>query len=155
MNDGENHMPDTPERIRLLQQLGRTYRAFMSGFEKEVGHFMPRWRILLHLYNEARSCPQKDVCEAAHIDPGALSRQLATLEELGWIARATDAQDKRITHGSLTDEGRRQVEASMPRRAAFIERTLGDIDDARLHQLMDDLVLLETRFSARAAEETV
>ena len=155
MNHGKRDMPQTLEKIRVLQQLGRTYRAFMSGFEKEVGHFMPRWRILLHLYNEERACPQKELCDAAHIDPGALSRQLATLEELGWIARATDAQDKRITNVSLTEEGRRQVEASMPRRAAFIERTLGDIDDARLHQLMDDLVLLETRFSARAAEETV
>lgn len=155
MNHGEKDMPQTLEKIRVLQQLGRTYRAFMSGFEKEVGHFMPRWRILLHMYTEARACPQKELCDAAHIDPGALSRQLTTLEELGWIARATDAQDKRITNVSLTGEGRRQVEASMPRRAAFIERTLGDIDDARLHQLMDDLVLLETRFSARAAEDTV
>jgi DNA-binding MarR family transcriptional regulator len=146
-------MPDVLEKIRVLQQLGRTYRAFLAGFEKEVGHFMPRWRILLHLYTDGRPCPQKDLCDAAHIDPGALSRQLATLEELGWIARATDLQDKRITNVTLTDEGRRQVEASMPRRAAFIERTLGDIGEARLRQLMDDLLLLENRFSAGAAEE--
>jgi DNA-binding MarR family transcriptional regulator len=146
-------MPDTLEKIRVLQQLGRTYRAFLAGFEKEVGHFMPRWRILLHLYTDTRPCPQKDLCDAAHIDPGALSRQLGTLEELGWIARATDLQDKRITNVTLTDEGRRQVETSMPRRAAFIERTLGDIKEAKLRQLMDDLLLLETRFSAGAAEE--
>lgn len=149
----ENDMPDTLEKIRVLQQLGRTYRAFLAGFEKEVGHFMPRWRILLHLYTDGRPCPQKDLCDAAHIDPGALSRQLGTLEELGWIARATDLQDKRITNVTLTDEGRRQVETSMPRRAAFIERTLGDIDEAKLRQLMDDLLLLETRFCAGATEE--
>jgi DNA-binding MarR family transcriptional regulator len=146
-------MPETMEKIRILQQLGRTYRAFLAAFEKEVGHFMPRWRILLHLYTDGQPCPQKLLCDAAHIDPGALSRQLSTLEELGWIARATDLQDKRITNVSLTEEGRRQVEMSMPRRAAFIERSLGDIDDARLRRLMDDLLLLETRFTTSASQQ--
>jgi DNA-binding MarR family transcriptional regulator len=87
------------------------------------------------------------LCDAAHIDPGALSRQLSTLEELGWIMRVTDSQDKRITNVSLSAQGRRQVETSLPKRAAFVERTLGDIDDAKLRQLMEDLLLLEDRFN--------
>jgi DNA-binding MarR family transcriptional regulator len=140
-------MAETAERLKVLQQLGRTYRAFLAAYEREVGHFMPRWRILLHLYTNGQPCPQKQLCDAAHIDPGALSRQLSTLEELGWIMRVTDSQDKRITNVSLSAQGRRQVETSLPKRAAFVERTLGDIDDAKLRQLMEDLLLLEDRFN--------
>jgi MarR family transcriptional regulator, organic hydroperoxide resistance regulator len=142
------NMPDPVERLRVLQQLGRTYRAFLSAYEKEVGHFLPRWRVMLHLYQQGEPSPQKQVGEASYMDPGALSRQLSALEALGWIKRDTDLHDKRITNVSLTAQGKREVEHSLPKRAAFMQHTLGDIPDAQLRQLMDALLLLETRFSA-------
>lgn len=141
-------MVDAVEQLKVLQQLGRTYRAFLSAYEKEVGHFLPRWKVLLHLYTEDQPCPQKRLGDASHMDPGALSRQLATLESLGWIVRDTDTHDKRITNVMLTAQGRQQVERSLPKRAAFIERTLGDMPDKQLRALMDALLLLETRFNA-------
>lgn len=140
-------MTDTVESLHLLQQLGRTYRAFLSAYEKEVGHFLPRWRVMMHLYNYGKPCPQKTVGEASHMDPGALSRQLNSLEALGWIRRETDKQDKRITNVSLTEAGLAEVEGSLPRRAAFMERTLGDLSDEQARQLLQALLLLETRFS--------
>ena len=144
---GKIFMPDTVEQLKVLQQLGRTYRGFLAAYEREVGVFMPRWRILLHLYNEARPCGQRQLADASHMDPGALSRQLAALEALGWVGRSADPHDRRISQVTLTEQGRRQVEQSLPRRAAFIARTLGDIPEDKLRQLMDDLLMLETRFS--------
>lgn len=141
-------MVEASEQLKVLQQLGRTYRAFLSAYEKEVGHFLPRWKVMLHLYNEQGPCPQKQLGDASHMDPGALSRQLSALETLGWIARSTDPHDKRITNVLLTKKGKQQVEQSLPRRAAFIERTLGGLPDKQLRQLMDSLLQLETRFSA-------
>lgn len=146
-------MPDSPERLKALQQLGRTYRAFLAAYEREVGMFMPRWRILLHLYQQDAPCSQRQLVDAAHMDPGALSRQLSALEELAWISRSADPHDRRLSQVALTAEGRRQVEQGLPRRAAFIERTLGDIPEPRLRQLVDDLRMLETRFGASARPE--
>jgi DNA-binding MarR family transcriptional regulator len=146
-------MPDSPERLKALQQLGRTYRAFLAAHEREVGVFMPRWRILLHLYQQDQPCGQRQLADASHMDPGALSRQLAALEELGWISRRADPHDRRLSQVTLAAQGRRQVEQSLPRRAAFIERTLGDIPEQRLRQLVDDLQMLETRFGASARPE--
>jgi len=37
-------------QLQAIQQLGRTYRALMSAFESNIGFTMPRWRILLTLY---------------------------------------------------------------------------------------------------------
>lgn len=139
-------MPDMSERLKLLQQLGRTYRAFLGAYEKEVGHYLPRWRVMLHLYHQSEPCPQKQLGEASYMDPGALSRQLATLEELGWIRRAADPHDKRIVNVTLTAQGRREVEKSLPRRAAFVDTTLGDFTERQQRQLMDALLLLESRF---------
>ncbi|WP_324102066.1 MarR family winged helix-turn-helix transcriptional regulator [Noviherbaspirillum sp.] len=125
----------------------------MSAYEKDVGHFLPRWRVMLYLYNEERPCPQKQLGDASHMDPGALSRQLSALETLGWIVRSTDQHDKRITNVMLTKAGKEQVEESLPKRAAFIKRTLGSIPDQQLHQLMDALLLLEARFNATGKEK--
>ncbi|HEX2529960.1 MAG TPA: MarR family winged helix-turn-helix transcriptional regulator [Burkholderiaceae bacterium] len=147
-------MVQANDRLKVLQQLGRTYRAFLSAYEKEVGHYLPRWRIMLHLYTYERPCPQKQLGDSSHMDPGALSRQLGMLESLGWIVRSTASQDKRITNVLLTEEGKREVEKGLPKRAAFIERTLGDISDKQLHQLMEALLLLETRFTPTGKPQT-
>jgi DNA-binding MarR family transcriptional regulator len=146
-------MVDAVEQLKVLQQLGRTYRTFLSAYEKEVGHFLPRWRVMLYLYTEQQPCPQKRLGDASHMDPGALSRQLSTLESLGWIIRDTDRHDKRITNVSLTEQGKQQVEDSLPKRAAFIKRVLGGISDKQLRQLMDSLLLLETRFNSTCKQQ--
>jgi DNA-binding MarR family transcriptional regulator len=88
------------------------------------------------------------------MDPGALSRQLGSLESLGWISRAADSGDRRISNVQLTKKGEREVEKSLPKRAAFMERTLGGIPEKQLNQLMKTLLLLETRFgsTSRAQE---
>ncbi len=146
-------MTETAEQLRVLQQLGRTYRAFLSAYEKQVGHFLPRWRVMLHLYQRGKPTPQKDVGEASYMDPGALSRQLSALEALGWIRRDTDSNDKRVTNVSLTEQGRQEVEKSLPKRAAFMEEMLQDVSEKQLRQLMDSLLLLETRFNASTRKE--
>lgn len=146
-------LADSIEQLKVLQQLGRTYRAFLSAYEKEVGHFLPRWRVMLYLYQEGKPCSQKQLGDASMMDPGALSRQLSALESLGWIMRNTDQQDKRLTNVSLTPQGKQQVERSLPKRAAFIERTLGDISDTQLQQLMESLLLLEHRFQAAGKQQ--
>src|SRR5260370_7972220 len=81
---------DETERIAFIQQFGRTYRAFMQAFESQVGQPMPRWRILLALHQHAGELSQKRLVERLRVDPGALTRQLKTLEALGWIRRRSD-----------------------------------------------------------------
>ncbi|WP_323072945.1 MarR family transcriptional regulator [Mycetohabitans endofungorum] len=140
------------KRIAIFQQFGRTYRAFMTAFESRVGLPLPRWRILLALYDHARlveqgaasggdtphggpSLSQKRLVERLSIDPGALTRQLKQLESLGWIARSTDERDNRLTNVVLTDAGRQAVEHGLPRRNAFLASALGALSEDALHAL--------------------
>jgi DNA-binding MarR family transcriptional regulator len=67
---------ETQDRVAIVQQFGRTYRTFMSAFEAQVGHPLPRWRIMLALYEWGGESPQKRLVERLRVDPGALTRQL-------------------------------------------------------------------------------
>src|ERR1700751_1884408 len=107
------------DRVAVMQQFGRTYRAFMSAFEAQVGHPLPRWRILLALHEQAGESSQKRLGERLRRPPGALTREVKTLEGLGWIWPRMAARDNRVTNGRLTEAGKSVSEASRPRRKAF------------------------------------
>ena len=142
---------DETERIAFIQQFGRTYRTFMQAFESQVGHPMPRWRILLALHDHAGELSQKRLVERLRVDPGALTRQLKTLEALGWIARSVDQRDNRVSNVVLTDAGRAVTEAGMPRRNAFLHETLSTLPDDAVTALSGALRALEQRIQEVAA----
>lgn len=143
---------ETQDRIAIVQQFGRTYRAFMSAFEAQVGHPLPRWRILLALHDQDGASSQKRLVERLRVDPGALTRQLKPLEALGWIARSADARDNRITNVQLTAAGREAVEAGLPRRNAFLNQTMSLPDDA-LTALSGALRMMEERIGLVVAAQ--
>ncbi|CAB3740692.1 MarR family winged helix-turn-helix transcriptional regulator [Paraburkholderia rhynchosiae] len=133
------------DRVAVMQQFGRTYRAFMSAFEAQVGHPLPRWRILLALHEQAGESSQKRLVERLRVDPGALTRQLKTLEGLGWVARSMDTRDNRVTNVRLTEAGVSATEASLPRRNAFLHDTMAALPDDALSALSGALKMLEAR----------
>jgi DNA-binding MarR family transcriptional regulator len=133
------------DRVAIVQQFGRTYRVFMSAFEAHVGHPLPRWRILRELHDQNGESSQKRLVERLRVDPGALTRQLKSLEALGWIARSTDVRDNRITNVRLTEEGHEAIEASLPRRNAFLHDTMSALPDEVLAALGSALRMLEVR----------
>ncbi|MGB3290637.1 MAG: MarR family transcriptional regulator [Burkholderiaceae bacterium] len=136
-------MADIPQ-LQAIQQLGRTYRALMSAFEAGVGHSMPRWRILLALHR-AGELSQKQLAQELPMDPAALTRQIKTIEQMGWVERHADPADNRLTNVALTPSGRDIVLSTLPRRTAFIENMFDDLSTAQLDQLSAMLHTLEER----------
>lgn len=134
---------DFPQ-IRIMQKLGRTYRAILAAFDARIGQPMPRWRVLLLLYQQGEMS-QKKLAEALLMDPAALTRQLKTIEHLGWVQRRDDAQDNRLTNVQLSPAGVQLVEQTMPRRTAFIQRVLTDLSADELELLGNMLDRLEAR----------
>ncbi len=135
------------DHVAVMQQFGRTYRAFMGAFEHYVGQPLPRWRIMLMLHHHGGGSSQKRLVETMRIDPGALTRQLKTLEALGWIEREPDPRDNRVTNVTLTAAGRAAFEGCLPRRNAFVRKTMASLPDDALDALSGALALLEVRVS--------
>ncbi|MFA5489356.1 MAG: MarR family transcriptional regulator [Candidimonas sp.] len=136
---------DSPPFL-LMQQLGRTYRAMQAAFYAHIGHSASRWRILLSLHQEG-DLSQKSLAARLGIDPAALTRLIKSIEQLGWVRRERDAQDNRLTIVTLTPEGLRVVNEALPRRAAFIENTVGSISPGQMEQLGSLLRELESRLT--------
>jgi len=135
------------DRVAILQQFGRTYRAFMTAFETHVGQPMPRWPIMVSLHTMGGHSSQKRLVEVLRIDPGALTRQLKSLDALGWIEREADARDNRVTNVTLTEAGRAAFDACLPRRKAFLERTMAQVPDDVLNALSGALAMLESKIA--------
>lgn len=134
--------------LRFIQQLGRSYRAFVAGFEAHTGQSMARWRILI-LLDSHGEMSQKRLVQELGIDPAALTRQLKALEQAGMVERHSDAQDARRTNVALTEAGCQTVASTMARRNEYIEWALGDLPASEMDALSDMLVKLEDRLGGR------
>ncbi|HUG59190.1 MAG TPA: MarR family winged helix-turn-helix transcriptional regulator [Candidimonas sp.] len=142
-------MSEIPQ-LQLMQQLGRTYRALMSAFEADIGHSLPRWRILLHLYQAGGDTSQKQLALDLRIDPAALTRQIKAIEHQGWVERHNDVNDNRLTNVALTKAGKAVVEQTLPHRTAFIERALGGLSPQDMQAMGSMLNTLEQRLRQEA-----
>jgi DNA-binding MarR family transcriptional regulator len=138
-------------QLQIIQQLGRTYRALLTAFDANIGQPMPRWRILLTLYQQGEMS-QKTLAHTLRIDPAALTRQVKAIEKLGWVQRHSDASDNRLTNVMLTPAGDKVVRETLPRRSAFVQSALGDLSLQDMEALSVLLDRLEQRLRNASAE---
>lgn len=137
-------MPNELPQLQVIQQLGRTYRAMLAAFDANIGQPLPRWRILLRLYQSGETS-QKELAFALRMDPAALTRQIKSIERLGWVQRQSDAADNRLMNVILTPSGQALVRQTLPRRSAFIENVLADLSLDDMDVLSGMLDTLEKR----------
>ena len=135
-------MASEQQGLLLMQHLGQTYRALQSAFSRQVGHALPRWRILFALYEQGEMS-QKALAERCHLDPASLTRLIQALQKQNWVERAMDSADNRQTLATLTEEGRAVVEAALPQRAQFFRTLLEGLSHDQISQLNEMLNRLE------------
>jgi len=140
----------------VVQLAGRVFRTYMSAFESHVGVPMPRWRIMeaLQEFSNALPPPQKKLVEKLEMDPGALTRQVQSLEERGWICREVDKQDQRLTNVAMTDAGSEELKKATPARDAFKAKVMEGFPPAQLKALIETLTMLEARISSVMADSS-
>jgi DNA-binding MarR family transcriptional regulator len=100
----------------------------------EHGLTRPSFLVLLALHEaEGTSLTQRDLMASVQRTSGTLSVRLARLERAGFVSRERDPDDRRGAIVTLTDRGRRRVEAARPayeETAARLAAGLGDDDRA-------------------------
>ena len=146
-------MTSEPQGLLLMQHLGQTYRTLQSAFSRQVGHALPRWRILFALYEQGETS-QKALAIRCHLDPASLTRLLQAMQKQGWIERAIDPHDNRLTLASLTADGRTVVESALPQRAAFFRALLDGLSGDQVDALNDTLSRLEDNAARIAGPAT-
>lgn len=83
-----------------------------------------------------------DLAAFIGVGRGTMSRQLARLSELGFVARRPDPEDFRGQLLSLTDEGRERLESAQSSRRTYLRGALDDWTAEEVTDLTQQLARL-------------
>lgn len=136
-------MADDDARLRAIRSLEHELSVLVRRIKRSIGTRarmvhpdLPAasWSILAGLHDQG---PQRssELADQFTIDKGAVSRQVAILEELGLIAREPDPVDGRAQLVRITDEGARRVAEVQARRREWYEDRLHSWEAGDLAQL--------------------
>jgi DNA-binding MarR family transcriptional regulator len=91
-------------RVEMLAALDRELEADkrLAPLELSAAQFI----ILANLATASEPLSASDLCKGISYDAGAMTRMLDRLESKGLIRRNRSAQDRRLMHLELTEEGR-------------------------------------------------
>lgn len=94
---------------RLSDRLGR---RIMLVYRDHFALSRAEWRVLAHL--GAGEATAVALGRLTAMDKVKVSRAITALEARGWLARATDATDRRVLHLRLTETGHKALDELTP-----------------------------------------
>ena len=139
-------MPDSlpPEDTKLLLQDYLPYRlavlakivgsAFSKTYGAQFGISNPQWRVLFALGRKP-NCSASYVVKHAALDKVQVSRAVAGLIKMGFVARQTDYTDRRNSVLNMTPSGQSIYNRILPEALAFEANFIGGLSSAETHQL--------------------
>lgn len=128
-------------RVSLLRT-ARRLRAQKSVDELSDAQFS----VLAHVFSQGPRTPG-ELAEAEHVRPPSMTRTIAGLVEQGLVLRTDHPDDGRQVLISTSDAGRRVVEETRARRAAWLSRRLETLSEAERATLADAARILRTVIS--------
>ncbi|MFN3308179.1 MAG: MarR family winged helix-turn-helix transcriptional regulator [Anaerolineales bacterium] len=130
---------------RLQQLISFLMRLAMQNhyrFIKQQGLSMPQMMILYHVQRRG-GCTVSEIADEFGISNAAASQLIDRLVQQGYLTRREHPQDRRIKETSLTEAGRRLIEASINAHQSWIEELAEKIDgntQERFLPLLDEFV---------------
>jgi len=92
-----------------------------------------------------------DLAAREHVSAPTVTRIVEKLQQQGLVVRTTSAHDGRVTHASVTEQGRRLIVDARSRRTEWLVDHLGQLSPAELQSLAAAAPVLE-RLLATADE---
>ncbi|MEC3884408.1 MarR family transcriptional regulator [Halobacillus sp. HZG1] len=119
-----------------IQQLSRNVNQFLNEGLRDEDIYMSHWAVLFQLHSHGGSMTQADLKDRLNIEAPPLSRVIAKLEALGYIAK-NKSIDQRTNDITLTKSGRERYpvwqQAIQKAEARLLER-YGDQREAVLEE---------------------
>ena len=91
-----------------------------------------------------------EIADHLSVDLSVASRQIAALQEAGYVVREPDPEDRRAHRISITAEGTRVLHESHRRMVDAFEQAVGDWTEEELSALADGLNRLRDDFTGTA-----
>ena len=135
-------------KLHMLKSASDTLFDQLLRFEVGVGL---SYFILLATVRKFQPCSQQEIAKFLDITPGAISRQIETAQQSGWVQVEYDKKDRRKQLVQLTPEGKRIFDAG----DACLSKAGRDIfhDRDELHTFVAGLDALKKRIDTVAPKE--
>jgi DNA-binding MarR family transcriptional regulator len=134
---------------RLAVEVSRALaRVYGERFDLDI----PEWRIIATLGDRGRA-RARDIALSTRMHKSVVSRAVARLIELGWVARSASAKDRREAPLSLTAAGCRVYEQLVPIVLDYQEHLLGCLSPGERRTLDRLLGKLERRLEVPCRPE--
>jgi len=137
---------------RLNRATALTIGEFSRIYRNEFGLTVPEWRVLATL-SALGSATATEIGRDSAMHKTKVSRAVASLQQRRWVARETDAADRRIEHLSLTSAGKAAFRRLAPKMLAFEEQLLARLSAAERRDLLKGLDVLEKALGIAAVEQ--
>ena len=116
----------------------------MSRVYADENLTVPEWRVLA-VVSQADRLAARDVVRRTPMDKMTVSRAVASLEAKGFVARATDRKDRRVSMLSLSASGRARFERVAARARDAEAALLAVLNPAERAAFESALAKLEMR----------
>jgi len=97
--------------LHLLRELLLTYRQLLRQLAVETGLSGAQFELMRELALMGGSSTGSALARELGVDPAAVSRLIAAVEDLGLVSRVRDDRDGRRRLVALTEDGRRRMVA--------------------------------------------
>jgi len=131
-----------PYRLDILAESAS--RGLSRIYKDKYGLGVPEWRVLAHLGQYA-PITAKAIAAHSRMHKTKVSRAVAALEELGFLARSGSDADRREELLSLTARGKAAYDDLAPKAADFARHLLDDLSATERRVLEHTIDRLLTR----------
>lgn len=145
MFDLEEFLP-----YRLYQAAEQTSQGFSDAYRQRFGLNRTQWRVLFNV-GQFGPLTAGEVTQGSGLEKSKVSRAVAKLESLGWVARGEDSRDRRRQPIALTDQGQQRFSELRQLAADYQARLEREIGGKALGQLVTMLRKFELPRSSAAA----
>ncbi|NYE94154.1 DNA-binding MarR family transcriptional regulator [Psychromicrobium silvestre] len=117
--------------VELVSEVFRLFRALKSAsHEPSIDGLGIAHIGIIGLLSQSGECRATGLAEVMGIGPSALSRQLAELDERGYVIRRPDPEDGRATLIEVSEKGTELLGKVMARRSERLRAQLSDWEEA-------------------------
>ena len=142
--------PVALEIVGALSGLVRTARSYSHVRHEQLGASGVTLGVLKRLaQGPARS---GDLACALGVSPSAVSRAVASVEQLGYVHRTPDPADARASLLTLTPEGAGELDRQHRAHARLVGAVLAGWDDAKAQTVLDGIAELDGALSRAVAQ---
>ena len=99
---------------QLAVAAARVSRGFADRYREEFGITIPEWRVLAHLSAAGGPVSVREIHARVDMDKSKVSRAAARLERAGLVAKAENAEDRRLVALTLAPAGAALVARIVP-----------------------------------------